>query len=220
MMSRLLASLLACAPLLPIAHADEVTPGVPASSADTRATALPPARIALAVNPPIRWFTKDTAFGASLYVGFATHHVVRANVARYPYGDIFASETSYDGLTTDLGASYMYFPRRAFDGYFVDAGFVHRTEDGTALGPFWEQTSEKTTFYGGRAMIGWSWLVGDTFFTSLQFGASIGHVRGTREDCDTGCMDDGDPPTTTRISTTKLVGEGMIRIGIAFDAGT
>ena len=192
-----------------LAHADIDTP----SQLTTRTTSV--ATVGLAVNPPLRWFGDSRAFGASLYVGFGGHHVVRGNLARYAYGDLGLGEATFDGTTTDVGASYLYFPRRAFDGFVVEAGALYRHEDGVAHGPFWDDTAEHTTFYGGRAMLGWSWLFAEHLFVSVQAGASVGHERGTIATYSTDVMD----PVTkvTVVDGLAIVPEGMIRIGVAFD---
>jgi hypothetical protein len=224
-MPSLLAALLVSTTLVATAHADDAPPtgapaatpvGAPVDGANAIKVALPqPHRVGIAVNPPFRWIGDSKAFGASLYVALGRHHVVRGNVARYAYGDMLATETSYDGDTTDVGASYMYFPRRAFDGFVVEAGFVYRHEDGVGHGPFWDDTTENTTLYGGRAMVGWSFLLEDRVFLSVQAGASVGKKTGTEELCSTGCMDYGDDPDVTRISETQVSPEVMFRIGVA-----
>jgi hypothetical protein len=215
----LFASILACLAFASAAHAQpggvDAPAGTPATGIATKVAAT--TRLAIAVNSPFGWLAESMSFGASVYLGFAKNHVIRANVAIYPYGDLFAFESSFDGLTTDLGASYMYFPRRAFDGFVVEAGFVHRNEDGVEHGPFSDDTTEKTQLYGGRAMIGWSWMLGHHFFTSVQAGASVGYERGTESACSSFCMDEGDKPHVKRIADRTVSPEAMIRIGASFD---
>lgn len=196
-----------------LAHAEPV-----ASTA-----ARTPLKVGIAVNPPIRWFDDhDSTFAASIYAAIDEHQVVRGNFARYPYGPSLLagleSEGAWDGNVTDFGASYQYYPRRAYDGVVVEAGLLVRSSVGTAYDPFEsDETSEDTKFIAGRAMIGWSWLVADHLFTSLQVGGSVGYKRGTTSVCGDACQYDGMPPVTTRIAEPSIAPEIMMRIGFALD---
>lgn len=170
------------------------------------------------MNPPVRWFGDDKAVAGSLYVGFTQNHVIRGNVATYPYGSLLdVGEATHEGSVTDLGASYLYFPRRAFSGFVAEAGLVYRMTDGISHGPFWEDTTEKTTYIAGRGLIGWSWLLGEHVFTSVQVGASVGYERGTRSLCRSQCMDDGEDPDVTRVKEPTFAPEAFMRIGVVFD---
>jgi hypothetical protein len=218
-MPSLLAALLASTTLVATAYADDAPPtgapaatpvGAPVDDANAVKVALPqPHRFAIAGNVPLR------GIAGSLYVALGKHHVVRGNVARYKYGEPLATETSYDGNTFDLGASYLYFPRRAFDGFVAEAGFLYRQENGVGHGPFWDDETENTKLYGGRAMLGWSFLIEDRVFISVQAGASVGKKTGTEERCSSSCMDYGDDPDVKRISEVQIAPEVMLRIGVA-----
>lgn len=217
-MRRLLFAALVSSTLLATAHADP----------DVTVTTRQKVRIGFAVNPPLRWFSDgkegDRAFAASLYGALGTHHVLRGNAARYPYGEdnpigAITSESSFDGDVTDFGASYMYFPRRAFDGFVVEAGVLFRRTDGVDHGPFWDDTTRKTDYFAGRALVGWSWLFADRIFTSLQVGASAGYERGMQSVCDSSaatCMEYGGP-VETKVKERTILPEGFMRIGVVFD---
>lgn len=223
-------ALLSLLTTLSVAHAapanlelsDGSTPSTDATRPATpSATPASSVKLAFAVNPPVRWLTEDKAFAASGYVAFDAHQAIRANVAHYPYGApavieaLAGGEGGYDGSVTDVGASYLYFPRRAFSGFVFEAGALYRTTEGVYHGPFWDDTTESTRFVGARALIGWSWLFTDTVFASLQVGAAVGHRGGTETLCTDECK--YDPPMVTKIDEMTLTPEGMMRIGVAFD---
>ncbi|MFN0245723.1 MAG: hypothetical protein ACKV2T_02370 [Kofleriaceae bacterium] len=218
-MPRLLAALVVSTTLVVTTHADNASvpaapAGAPVDGTNAVKVALPQShRIAVAVNPPLRWAGEQQAFAASFYVALGGHHVVRGNFARYAYGHPLATETTYDGNTNDLGASYMYFPRRAFDGFNLEAGYLRRTEDGVGHGPFEDDDTEKTTLHAARAMIGWSWMFAERGFFSVQVGASFGKNTGTMERCYSSCMDED--PDVTRISETTTTLETSFRFGVA-----
>lgn len=190
---------------------------VPPVKSDSSAT------LAIAVNTPVRWFTDEKSLGASVYVHAGGNHVVRANAALYPYGPhgslqvltgILGGDTGYTGSTMDLGASYMYFTRRPFDGFAVEAGALYRREDGVTRPAFEGTTVEKTGALLGRAMVGWSWLFHENLFVSFQLGAAIGYQRGT----ETECSEYEDICFMSRdISELAVSPEGMLRIGAAFE---
>src|ERR1700710_341268 len=77
--------------------------------------------IGIAVNEPLGW-VDAAAIGASAYLQISTHHVVRANFATWNHAHTFASATEAKyagGRFTDGGVSWMYFPRKAYDGFSV-----------------------------------------------------------------------------------------------------
>ena len=213
-MRSLLVALAASTTLAPLAHADiDTTATVPAAPTDASTV-----KLAVAINPPVRWFTDEKAVAASLYVGAGEHHVIRGNVARYPYGALLDfGEAENAGDVTDLGASYMYFPRRAFDGFVVEAGAVYRQTEGVSRGPFFDDTTEKTSFIAGRGLVGWSWMLGSYVFTSVQVGASVGYERGMKSLCSSSCMNEGADPMVTRVKELTFAPEGFMRIGVVFD---
>jgi hypothetical protein len=180
-------------------------------------------RAAIAVNPPLGWFGRDKSIGVSAYVAPTKRHVVRANFAQYwwPANQVPAAvlreecEGLRDGSITDLGISWMFFPRRAFDGLSVELGVLHRTTHGSRI----ESNEEllDTTFIAGRALVGWNWSIRDRVFMSFHVGASLGPTRGTKTMCSDECGDPGSMSEVRRIEWTGGEIEGFWRIGVAFD---
>ena len=91
----------------------------------------------LAINTPISWTAES--IGISAYVGLTDHQALRANVATHPHEDaqlgyvvgiLFGGDgpdgEKLTGRTTDLGIAWEYFPRRTFDGLFVELGGLAR----------------------------------------------------------------------------------------------
>ena len=79
----------------------------------------------------------------------------------------------------------MYFPRRLWDGFSVEAGSLRRDRDTrimTSSGAGINDTTDtQTTTYSGRAMVGWSWLVANHAFVSVAAGISAGYETGTEK---------------------------------------
>jgi hypothetical protein len=192
------------------------------AAADTTATTVSAdanVKVAVAVNPPIRWFTEEKAFAGSLYVAVSKHHVLRGNLAVYPREKPLSYESRFDGTITDYGASYMYFPRTAFRGYFLEAGLLYRSTDSVEHDPFGDDTTTKTRFSAGRAMIGYSAMIGAHVFMSFQLGMSLGYRNGTETFCQSACMDRWSP-VITPIEELSIAGEAFVRIGAALDLGS
>jgi hypothetical protein len=198
-----------------------------AASAPARADDL---SLAVGVNAPYRWVDGD-AVGISVSVGTAKHHAIRANFATHDYvGSSFgewvglvvsgaeSDGPGVNGRVTDIGAGYVYYPRRLWDGFMLELGLMHRTRDisedrhgGDEL------TYSKTTTRAARAMIGWSWLMYRRVFVAIGAGASLGSERGTE-------LIVHDPPgsvgtTTSSMRTvdhTRAAAEAYFRIGGTF----
>jgi hypothetical protein len=178
-------------------------------------------RAAIAVNPPLGW--SEHSVGVSAYVAPTKRHVVRVNLAQnwWPPNQIPAAllqsemEALYDGSITDLGASWMFFFRRAFDGPSVELGFLHRTTHGSRI----ESNEERidSTFIAARALVGWNWSIRDRVFVSFHVGASFGPTTGTKTICSDECSDAGSMSEVRRIEWTGGQIEGFWRIGVAFD---
>jgi hypothetical protein len=181
--------------------------------------------VGLAVNSPLRWAGGDSV-GFSGYVGLAKHHMLRLNVATYAYaansvGLVAAlalgedgDEAQYDGRTTDVGIGYQYYSRGPFDGLMLEAGVFQRDlatryEDDFAS-PSIRETN--ATGYAGRAMIGWSWLMGRKVFIAVGAGASFGRYSGTETTAETTYMPEYTSKDFVRYET---VPEGYVRIGLA-----
>src|SRR5262249_19686067 len=107
------------------------TPAQNAQARDGHDLVIP---IAAGVNAPWGWAVGS--FGASLSVGFEHHHAVRANFATYKFddaleiaGEVLAGEegdTARAGRLYDYGLSYVWYPRRLWDGLTVEAGMLVR----------------------------------------------------------------------------------------------
>lgn len=173
-------------------------PAIDTQAEDTSATATgtgtAPAEeqdvvIGFAVNSPLGWRDANSV-GFSAYIGFADRHALRLNVAHYKY-DAFGpavvglagieDEASRAGGTTDLSASYQYYPRGLFDGFFVEGGVMSREiekryEDEHAMPAILEKTSDGVA---GRALVGWSWLWSKRVFAAAAVGAAMGRYEGT-----------------------------------------
>jgi hypothetical protein len=199
---------------------------VRAEQAGAQATAETRVHVAVGVNSPLSW-PDNVSFGGSLYVGIGEHHAIRANVARYEYrhnpvGDVIAGlansdgdEASYSGSTSDRGLGWVYYPRSPWSGLSLELGVLrrerdHHLEDDDATP---ETIATRTTTYAGRAMIGWSWLMYDHVFLAVAAGMSLGHESGT----ETTERYVGAMPVQTKVSRTVAEGEGLLRLGVAFD---
>lgn len=179
--------------------------------------------LAFAVNSPLSWRDSD-ALAASAYVGFAPHHAIRVNVARYEnwtdfddamQGLVTFGQDDGDGPArlghfTDVGVAWMYFPRRLWSGAFVELGALGRDND-ISVGPGYESDTVVTTrtkTIAGRALGGWSVLLGRHVFVSASLGFSVGYERGSET------TDDGPGMQVTRsVSRVDPSVEGFVRIG-------
>jgi hypothetical protein len=176
-------------------------------------------RFAIAVSSPLGWLTKS--FAASAYVALDRHHALRGNVAFYPNtGGPLAivarleGGTSHSGRFRDAGAAWVWYPRRAWDGFTFEAGVLARERNTRRAAEFDDITKVASITYAGRAMIGWSWLFRDRVFLSIAAGLSVGRETGT----ETITPDDGSATmTTTRpLDRMQVDGEAYLRIGLAF----
>ncbi|HEU0036137.1 MAG TPA: hypothetical protein VFQ53_36240 [Kofleriaceae bacterium] len=185
----------------------------------------PEHRAAIAVNPPFRWLDGN-AFAVSAYGAVTDHLVVRGNVSRYDY-DLNAvaalieiagqaeDEGSYRGHVTDLGAGVMWFPRALWSGPTLEGGLLVRArdlgyQDAFASPPDLET---HTTVVAGRALAGWSWLLGDRAFVSFAVGLSVGREWGK----EIAMPDELDPRMVeANVDRRYLSAEGFGRIGVAF----
>jgi hypothetical protein len=193
----------------------------PAPSA--HAETSPDLPFALAVDTPVSW--ANNSFAASAYYAVSDHQVVRLNVAYYAESpplleQYFIAEAGGDfpdttGGTSDLSIGWSYFPRRAYDGMFVEAAALGRLrhwynnngDDGPG-----DQT-DHTAEIGARALVGWSWRLFGRGFVSMAAGGSLGYEWGyqiLQPPCD------GAPSATTRISRADPEFEYFVRIGTRF----
>lgn len=182
-------------------------------------------QLAIGTNAPFMW---PHSVSGSVAVGFKTHHAIRANVASYEnsgaigvlVGDVFfngdGSDAISKGRNLDVGLSYMMFPRRLWDGFFVEAGALirdtHKDVTDELASP--EIVITDTTTFAARGHIGWSWLVGNHFFIQAAIGASAGHESGRET---TASVFSDSMMETHDVSRSATSAEGFFRIGGAFD---
>src|SRR3569832_1147780 len=155
----------------------------------------PAHRFALAVNEPFGW-PYAGALGFSGYGSIDQHQVIRLNVASWLHartaGARVLLRALFEGVDdagagvygryTTVTASWMYFPRRAYDGFSVELGALVQVQHTFAYDDeaHPDGTSIDARRYAGTALIGWSWLGWDRVFASLQVGASYGHEAGNQ----------------------------------------
>lgn len=187
------------------------------------------AQVAIAVNPPLRWKDADSV-GISAYAGVSSHHAIRANFATYVdtggagatlIGDLFFNGDGSDAIThgriTDVGVSWMYFPRKLWSGAFLEAGLLRRARNSHVEDEFDypEVRDTETAYYAGRGLAGWSWLFGDHVFVSVSAGLSVGHEIGRETTAPRADMP-MEMRRTSDVSRSQIYGEGFIRLGGAF----
>ena len=179
------------------------------------ATAEAP-RFAVAVNGPHSW--ASGAVGASVYMRLGDHVALRGNFASYEYASVreiigvFAGDggTGYGGRLLDLGVGAMWFPRRAWHGPFIEAGLLRRARDTSLQPDLDDSTDTRSTEYAGRAMVGWSWLVGERVVIAVAAGLSAGRETGSVT------VARYEMPMTTRLDRGQVDGETYLRFGFAF----
>lgn len=193
------------------------------------ASAAPKLQLGFATNFPLWW--KEGMVGVSAYAGFHRHHAVRLNVARYRYipnsvSDVIALATGNDlgdgpiagGHLTDVVATYAYYPRRVFDGAFVEAGLLTRFKATTTQDDYDSpEHATATMTVAARGAVGWSWLMFDHAFIAIAVGASVGYERGYV--ATTPYANNRPDPTMTSVSSVSRDSasfEGMLRFGFAF----
>jgi hypothetical protein len=179
--------------------------------------------LAFAVNSPLSWLDSD-ALAASAYVGFAARHAIRINIARYEHWSDFdeaavglrtfgqddGDGAARGGHFTDVGVGWMYFPRRLWSGPMFELGVLGRDND-ISVGPSSDSEMVVTTqskTIAGRALAGWSLLLGRHVFLSASLGFSIGYERGSET------VEDYATMTFSRsVGRVDPSVEGFVRIG-------
>ena len=185
------------------------------------ASPRPEAAFGIAINNPLMWNDGDNVAG-SVYVRFATKHVVRVNVARYHYAGPVADNVvnlvhhgfndddsvDHSGYISDISVGWSYYPRRAFDGPNIELAALWRESD-TAVRRGEVDTYERTTEEGVRALVGWSWLYRDRGFASVAVGASTGYAVGNE-------AMGPDTSRGPRVAEWTAGLEGYLRFGFVF----
>lgn len=203
------------------AHADErVTDEAPAPPAPAKTP-----RFAVAVNSPLSWIGGKSV-GGSVYAGLTDHLAIRANVASYEATASFLAElvgaaaggdgdeAERSGRTLDLGVGVIHYSRGLWNGFTMEAGALRRARDIRVTDEFAAayRTSTETTTYGGRALLGWSWLVHPHAFMAVAVGGSAGIETGT----ETTENERGEMKTTKPVDRSDVSFEGYVRFGGAF----
>lgn len=189
--------------------------------------------VAAGVNPPFRWQDGNDgqALAGSLYVGWGGHHAIRANLARWDntgasagllvtdiLGESDGSDAIHTGQITDVGASYLYFPRKLWSGLFLEGGVLVRAKNISVEDDFNStgkvETDSKT--YAGRALAGWSLLMFDHVFVSLSLGFSIGYEHGREIFTVDPIHPMETPPIARDVGRGATSGEAFLRIGGVF----
>lgn len=182
----------------------------------TATAAAEPHRFAVSVNSPISW-TQGFTIGASAYAALSEHQALRLNVASHDIGDdLFKPDGLRYGRIVDVGAGWMYFPRRTFDGPMLELGVLRRSGatyvNDTAMDP--AIVDRDTQLYAARALVGWSWLVRDRIMISLAAGAAQGYELGT--ETTTREFSPGRMTETHEVSQWTTTIEGYFRVGFTF----
>jgi hypothetical protein len=202
---------------LPVLAAAAAVAALAVVAAPARAEA-PDAPVAFGMNNPLGWLAGS--IGASAYVRLGEHHALRGNLARYRYTEPLkvaaaistgAEVAGYGGGITDLGASWVWYPRRLWSGVLIEAGALRR-ERVIAVDREERKVTTRSTTYAGRAMIGWSWLVTRRTFLAVAAGVSAGREDG-RETITIRPVRPGDLPATSPIARLQIDGEAYLRLG-------
>jgi hypothetical protein len=188
-------------------------------------------RFAFAVNSPISWFAAQNV-AASGYIGLDEHQAVRLTVASYEYdanlvgqaigGLVFHADLDgvRHGRLLDVGAGWMYFPRRTFDGPTLELGLMRRagwsSEIDDNMDPY--SVDRNTQLYAVRALGGWSWLIQDRVMISLAAGAGRGYETGTETTARDSLFypDHMQRSETHDVSQWTTTVEGYFRMGFTF----
>lgn len=202
-------------------QADPVPTRAAAAAAAASAVEAPPARYAVAMNGPLSWLIGSLS--GSVYVRITDNLVASANIATSqntaPGGVLGAieSETAYGGSIFDVEVGVVWYPmRRAWDGLTLEIGAIRRERNVSVWPEFDSKILTRSTEYGGRTMIGWSWLMGRHAFIAIAGGISRGYETGVNTDTHNDQAMPG-PPTTTRFRHfERTEAEGYMRVGIAF----
>ena len=183
-----------------------------------------PVPVAVGVNLPFGWAGGHSLAG-SVSVGLTEHQAIRANVASYEdralVSDVVAiamggdgDEATRSGRTTDLGLGWTLYPDGLWQGFTVELGGLYRHRNLKVEDDFASPASRatRTETFGGRALVGWSWLLYGRVTISAAVGVSVGHESGT----ETTNEDLHGMPMTTDVSRVDVEAEAFVRIGVAF----
>jgi hypothetical protein len=195
------------------AHAEPPVRATPLPPTLATSEAVPP-RFAFGLSSPVGW--AFGSFGASGYVRIDRHVAVRANIATRGGGGLFGYfiEDSPGGMITDYGISAVWYPRRAWDGFLIEAGALLRARNTYVTGFEADaRVTTRSTRYAGHALIGWSWGFASCMFVAVAAGGSWGRESGKATSVDGGS---GGDTMTSPVRRKQLDGEGYLRFGVAF----
>lgn len=188
-------------------------------------------RFALSVNSPISWVAAQNV-AASGYIGLTEHQALRLTAASYEFdvnlvekgviGLVFGGDIDgvRSGRLLDVGAGWMYFPRRTYDGPMLELGLMRRSgatsELDSNMDPF--AVERDTQRYAGRALVGWSWLIHDRVMISFAVGGSRGYETGTETTTRESFFfpDNMSRTETHDVSQWSTTVEGYFRAGFTF----
>jgi hypothetical protein len=164
---------------------------------------------ALGVNSPVS-IAKGFAYGVSGYIALDEHQALRTNVASYESDYLWEDEidAALSGHKYDVSISYVYYPRRVWDGFLLDAGVLGRRHHAVSYDYDYDRANwvADTNTIAARGMAGWSWLFGGHVFIAVAVGASYGYEFGSVT-----------YPTMERaIGERSLFPESYLRVGGAF----
>jgi len=175
---------------------------------------------ALGVNTPLGWY--QGSYGGSLSIGLSPHLAIRANVAYRGHRDLLeelangvagGEVPSYSGRVIDYGAGLVWYPRRRWEGFMLEAGALLRDRAIRTSYEF-EVVKNWTTTLSGRGMIGWSWRLGPAFVAAavgFSAGYEVGREAVTPESFQSM------PSTTRDLARLQVDGEAYLRIGFVFE---
>lgn len=193
----------------------------PARAEGTPEVELP---IAFGVSSPQGWLHRS--FGGSAYIALGPHHALRGNLAYYENAEPLLSVlaialggdiASHTGRINDAGAALVWYPRRVWDGFTLEAGVLRRGRRTRVEAEFADVIKTRSTTYAGRAMIGWSWLYAGRVFIAISAGVSVGREVGEETafpEFPSGMS------TTTSVTRPQVDAESYLRIGFAFGGGS
>jgi hypothetical protein len=180
-------------------------------------------RFAIAVNEPFFWAAK--IIGVSAYVGLATHHAIRANVASYPalgtqLTTVIAAPSGGSagdrGRYFDVGAGWQWYPRELWYGPMFELGAVWRSDTTSRFDSAdqrdYSEIERDAQVFVVRGLAGWTWLFEGRLFIMAAVGGSVGYAHGT----ELVRFDDIPMMTTRRVAPGVAAPEGYLRFGCTF----
>lgn len=187
------------------------TPPAPARAAVSSTGSAP--QLAVATNLPLMW---PHSMGASVYLAPSRQGVLRLNLAHYEDLAIPAEDApTTKGRITDVGIGWNWYLLRRWRGPMVELGALARIRDLHTSGEDSPTIDTDTTEYAVRAMLGWTWMLGDHVFIASAVGYSVGYERG-----DERVMDERNPRmpgSSPYVKRRRTEPEAYLRVGWVFE---